>query len=282
VFDFFLVRDTGRLHPALYDIVLGTFALARLWDGETLSGPERGRAFEAALYAFCDGRGLRLTERAGSRTLCESESASGLRHESDAVVTLPDIIIHIETKHLSHEVSKNDLMIFNQKGLDFMMSGAMPLRSRPLYRVFLSGGPLSREARRFAILWGIIAVERDFLPLPILHWLAGSMFAQRPSLARDAERIWRDVPLLVAPLQERIRRLPSCLDPHLETLSRSRVERYLEDVQLACGDRWWRELDAAEPCWVETVYDKLRRHLPLRPWRAGEFTPTPSSLAASR
>lgn len=239
---------------------LGFFA--RLWDGETLSGAERGRAYEAALYAFCDGRGFRLTERAGSRTLCESVSASGLRHESDAVVALPDITIHVEVKHLGHEVSKNDLMIFNQKGLDFMMSGATPLRVRPLYRVFLSGGPLSHEARCFALLWGIVAVEPGVLPLPLLHWLAGSSFAERPDLARSAERIWREVPVLVAPLQERIRRLPSCLDAHLETLSRSRVARCLKDVQLDCGDRWWRELDAIDPCWLEAVYHELCRYLP--------------------
>ncbi|WP_156938570.1 hypothetical protein [Mesorhizobium sp. LNHC252B00] len=260
--DFFVTRSSGRLHPALYDVISGSFALTRLWDCETLSGPERGRAFEGAFYGFCEGRGLRLTERAGSRTLCGSVSASGLRHESDAVIVLPDIIIHVETKHLGHEVSKNDLMIFNQKGLDFMMSGATPLTARPLYRVFLSGGPLSPEARRFALLWGIVAVEPDVLPLPVLHWLAGSSFAEHPGFRHSAERIWRDVPVLVASLQERIRRLPSCLEGHLETLSRSRIERYLEDVQMACGDRCWRELDYIDPFWLENIYSEFSRHLP--------------------
>lgn len=255
--DLFITRNAGRLHPVLYDVVLVTFALARLWDGAVLSGPERGRAFEAALYAFIEGRGMHLTERAGSRTLCDAASASGLRHESDAVIVATDIIIHVETKHLGHEVSKNDLMIFNQKGLDFMMSGATPIRTRPLYRIFLSGGSLSREARCFALLWGIIVVEPELLPLPVLHWLAGSSFIDRSDRARHAERVWRDVPVFVAPLQERVRRLPSCLEADLETLSRSRIERCLEDLQSSYGDCWWRELDFVDPCWLETIYDEL-------------------------
>jgi hypothetical protein len=117
------------------------------------------------------------------------------------------MILHVETKHLTEEVSKNDLMIFNQKGLDFVLTGDPRLRSRPLYRLFLSGSPLSREARRFSMLWGIITVEPDLIPLPILHWLAGSTFVN-PGEQKTADRIWREIAVLVAPLQERIGRLP--------------------------------------------------------------------------
>jgi hypothetical protein len=282
MFNFFVTRSIGRLHPALYDIALDSFALARLWDGDAFRGPERGRAFETAFYSLCERRGLRLSERAGSRTFCESASASGLRHESDAVIVLPDIIIHVEMKHLGSEVSKSDLMIFNQKALDFMMVGAPLLSKRPVYRVFLSGGHLSREARSFALLWGIITIEPDVLPLPILHWLAGSSFAELPGLGRIPDKIWRDVPVFVAPLQERIRRLPYCLDSHEELLSRSRIARCLEDLQLQCGDRWWRELDAVDPSWLESVYDELRRHLPRHVnGSTSLFTPTQSFPAAS-
>ena len=68
VFNFFVIRSTGRFHPALYDIALSSFGLTRFWDGQPFSGPTRGRAFEAAFYSLCESRGMRLTERAGSRT----------------------------------------------------------------------------------------------------------------------------------------------------------------------------------------------------------------------
>jgi hypothetical protein len=82
--DFFELRAEHRLHP-----------VKRLW----------------------------LSERAGSQTLCDATSASGLRHESDGVITCADMILHVETKHLTESVFKNDLMVFNQKGLDFALSG---------------------------------------------------------------------------------------------------------------------------------------------------------------
>src|SRR6266849_9392375 len=131
--DFFEIRAERRLHPVLYRAALGGFALARLWEGVTLRGAERGRAFEAALYTFCERDRLCLNERAGSRTLCNTTSASGLRHESDGVITCADMILHVETKHLTEAVSKSDLMVFNQKGLDFVLTGDARLRSRPLY-----------------------------------------------------------------------------------------------------------------------------------------------------
>jgi hypothetical protein len=113
--EFFETRSESRLHPLLYRAVFGSFALARFWDGTELCGPERGRAFENVFYAFCERGDLKLTERAGSRTLCNVTSASGLHHESDAVISAPDLILHVETKHLTEEVSKNSLMVFNQK-----------------------------------------------------------------------------------------------------------------------------------------------------------------------
>jgi hypothetical protein len=56
--------------------------------------------------------------------------------------------------------------------------------------MFLSGSPLSREARRFSLLWGIIAIEPDLMPLPLLHWLAGSTFVGSAQQQKIAERIW--------------------------------------------------------------------------------------------
>jgi hypothetical protein len=224
--DYFEVRAEHRLHPVLYRATLSGFALARFWEGATLHGAERGRCFEGALYTFCERRRFGLSERAGSRTLCNTTSASGLRHESDGVIACADMILHVEAKHLTEEVSKNDLMIFNQKGLDFMLTGDPRLRTRPLYRLLLSGSRLSREARRFSTLWGIITVEPDLMPLPVLHWLAGSTFVNNPGEQKIADRIWREIPVMVAPLQERI-----VAFPHASTAQRRRWPQRVSNGQ---------------------------------------------------
>ena len=260
--DFFEVRSQGRLHPVLYRATLGAFALTRFWEGAAaLHGPERGRSFETALFTFCERARFCLIERAGSRTLCNTASASGLRHENDGVISCADMILHIETKHLTNEVSKNDLMIFNQKGLDFVLTGDARLRSRPLYRMFLSGSQLSHEARRFSLLWGIITIEPDLMPLPILHWLAGSSFISSTSEKKTANRLWQEVPILVAPLQDRIPRLPACLKAEEEVVIPARLEWALDELQGIHGNRWWHDLDARDAFWLERVYaDCMRRH----------------------
>ena len=124
-------------------------------------GPARGRALEQAFYRLCRFTGLRLTEQAGSRTLRGVSSASGLSHESDAVIVAADITVHVEMKSLFGEVPKHDLMLFNQKGMDFILADAPELRSRPCYRLFLTTSPVTPAARRFAAIWGIGLVERD-------------------------------------------------------------------------------------------------------------------------
>jgi hypothetical protein len=258
--DFFEIRVEGRLHPLLYRAVLGSFALVRFWDGTALAGPARGRAFEAALYDLCDGANFALSERAGSRTLCGASSASGLHHESDAVIATSDVIIHIETKHLTEEASKSCLLEFNQKGLDFVLSGALALQRRPVYRMLVSGGTLSREARRFAALWGIITVEPELLPMPLLHWLAGSTFPSWPGAQRSVDRIWREVPAIVVPLQERLKRLPLCLLDHASIIAPLRIDAALDDIQEQEGNRYWRTLDTLDPYWLERIYAVLAKH----------------------
>jgi hypothetical protein len=255
--DFFETRAHGRLPPLLYRAALQSWALVRLWDAPAGRATERGRAFETAFYETCNRSGFAIIERAGSRTLCSVPSASGLRHESDAVIAGGNLLIHVELKH-TVEVSKATLMEFNQKGLDFVMSGALVLQRRPLYRMLVSGGPLAREARRFAALWGIIVIEPDVLPLPLLHWLAGSTF---PAAANDenlALRIWREVPIAISSIQESIRRLPECLTESGCVVAPCRIDALLEQLQHDFGTSYWHLLDALDPYWLERIYAKER------------------------
>ena len=118
------------------------FAVVQCWEPFPISGPKRGRKFEEVFYEYCRRRGLPLSETARPDFLLYG-SASGFSHESDAVIAMPGITVHLELKHLSHEVTKNDLVIFNQKGLDFLASPNAEVRRRPLYRILLSGSLLT-------------------------------------------------------------------------------------------------------------------------------------------
>src|SRR5207237_463047 len=148
-------RDERHFPRALYALTLDLFALVQHWQPE-VSGADRGRLFESILYRYANARQLPLSEQAGARTIRGVRSASGFMHENDAVLAFVDFTVHCELKHLSGEVSKNDLLIFNQKGMDYFLAEGRTLRSLPFYRVILSGGLVAPAARRFAVQWGIL------------------------------------------------------------------------------------------------------------------------------
>lgn len=253
----FRTRSVGRLHPTLYRLTLGSFALIEFWEDGVLTGPARGRALEEAFYRYCNVAGLRLTERAGSRTLRGARSTSGLQHESDAVVVAADITIHVEMKSLSSPISKNDLMVFNQKGIDFVLSGSPEIRSRPLHRLFLTTTPMSAEARRFAAIWGIVVVEPGRLPLPLLHWLIGSDLPPIATTLVDRDRAWIEIPLLIQPLQEGLRRLPTWLDSRGHIIAEVPVDTVLDRVQMLDGSSYWGALDRRDPRWLRRAYEAM-------------------------
>jgi hypothetical protein len=259
----FRTKEGPQFPAALYSLALDMFAIVQHWEPPAGTGIERGRMFESILYRYCCVRNLTLTERAGSRTLRGQGSASGFGHESDGVIATPDLTFHLELKHLSEELGKNDLLIFNQKGLDFLAADSAAIRSKPLYRIIVSGTPLRPEARRFAVQWGILAIEPDRLPLVTLHWLAGR---QVPHLIMVDEStqdaIWREIPHLVTPLQDRVSRLSGALRGASELVSEHRIERAMA-YQREAGDYYWMALETADPSWLEDRYDGLHDELDL-------------------
>ncbi|MSR55680.1 MAG: hypothetical protein EXS09_20725 [Gemmataceae bacterium] len=222
-----------------------------------------GRLFESVLYRYCRARRLTLTETAGSRTIRRVPSASGFRHESDGVIATPDLTVHLELKHLSGELGKNDLLIFNQKGMDFLAADNASFRSKPLYRVIVSGSKLTPEARRFAVQWGILAIEPDRLPLLALHWLAGRNVPHLDEVDEPTqEEIWREIPHLVTPLQKRINRLSGALGGGMEIVGSHRIEKAMT-YQREAGDYYWMALEEEDPTWLTDKYDGLHRELDL-------------------
>src|SRR5207248_29333 len=145
---------------------------------------------------------LSLSERPGARTVRQRRSASGFAHETDAVIASPTLAIHLELKYLSAPLMKNELLVFNQKGCDFLMSDEDVLHQVPLYRIILSGAILTPAARRFALQWGIVVIEPDRLPLLTLHQLTGRKIPNLRAVDTSMQdEIWSEIPEMLSPLQ---------------------------------------------------------------------------------
>jgi hypothetical protein len=254
----------GSHYPAFfYRLAMDMFAIVQHWEPPTIPASDRGRLFESVLYRYCRARRLTLTETAGSRTVRRVSSASGFRHESDGVIAAPELTVHLELKHLSEELGKNELLVFNQKGFDYLAADSASFRAKPLYRVIVSGSPLKPEARRFAVQWGILAIEPDRLPLIALHWLAGRRVPHLEHVDDETQKaIWKDVPTLVTSLQDRVARLWGAFGGDAELISTHRVERALQQ-QREAGDYYWMALEKDNPCWLEEKYDGLHTELGL-------------------
>jgi hypothetical protein len=241
--------------PLLADVSLDLFAVVQNWRPPTeLSGSERGRFFEQVFFSYCQRRGFHLVEQAGSNTLNGQRAASGFHHESDAVIRCGDILLQVELKHLTHELGKNELLVFNQKGLDFLFAQNSALRQRPLYRLVVSAGPLAPAARAFALQWGLIVVEPNHLPLPVLYSLA----CQDKSPWPEVLEICREVPHLIIPLQARTTRFVAALADGGAIILPSRVERMLTVLQKQQGDRYRRGIERAPAGLVLERYGALR------------------------
>jgi len=236
----------------LYSLSWDIFSVVRCWT-PTCTGPERERLFEQIFYRYCARKRLPLSEKAGSRTLDGSYSASGYLHESDGVIATPDVNVHVELKHLTQPVAKLDLVSFNQKGLDFLAGEGGAVRRKPLYRVLATASPAEETARVFAVQWGIVLIEPNRLPLLVIDGLARRSLAVNPRSLHE-RRFVSEVPSMIVPLQERVRRLASILSDHRPLMSVSRI-RWMLDIQDGIGARLWRRLDEDDPTWIEDRYD---------------------------
>jgi len=259
----FLRRNERYYPPWFYNLIADMFSIVQHWAPQA-SGAARGRLFEAVFQDYCDFKALRLTERPGARTLRHERSASGFSHESDAVIGLGDLTVHIELKYLSSPLGKNELLIFNQKGMDYLLGGSEWFRRVPLYRVVLSGHILTPEARRFAVQWGIVVVEPDRLPLLLLHDLAGRIVPGIRFVTDSVQdEIWSEIPLLLTPLQVKLRGFADLLSTGRRCMLDFQLDRSIDVLQRVAGDHYWMALDAHDPQWLERRYEALNSALSL-------------------
>lgn len=259
-----LQRQTIEKFPRiLHEISTDLFVIAQYWH-PSVEGAEKGRQFERILYKYCEKYSLPITERSGSRTVRGAQAASGFLHESDAVLSFPDVTIHFELKHLISEVTKNDVLIFNQKGLDFLLAEDYIIRRLPFYRILLSGGLVRPTARRFALLWGILVIEPDRLPFLLIHFLASRVVENLKYVSLQArEEILEEVPRLIVPLQQRLHRIAEILDRDEPLIGTHRLDWAIDNLQRINGDYYWNSLDELDSFWLEERFDLLAEELEL-------------------
>jgi hypothetical protein len=163
------LKEFPQLLPNnILDVLARAFTVVEV-GGLSGFGPERGRNFERLFYRLCLRRGVNLCEKAGSFTLAQQRSASGFAHEVDAATRSVETITHWELKHLTAQLEKNELLVFNAKGMDFFYGSDEFFAAIPMLRFLLSGWTVGERSRAYATLWGIMLVEPRRFPLPLLY-----------------------------------------------------------------------------------------------------------------
>jgi hypothetical protein len=150
------------------EMLVRAYAIVQV-GGVSGTGPERGRRFEQLFYKMCNRHGVHFTERAGGRSVAGQQTASGFSHEVDGVTRAAVAMTYWELKHLTVPLEKNELLIFNSKGLDYLYDSGSLFRNTPLLRFLLSGKNIRDDCRIFATQWGITVIEPGRLVVPLIY-----------------------------------------------------------------------------------------------------------------
>jgi len=133
-----------------------------------------------------------------------------------------------------------------------------------LMTILLSVNLVKPEARRFALQWGILVIEPDRLPFIVLHDLAGRYIEDLLDVTpEEQDEIWREVPKLIVPLQERIRRFASLLTCNEQSLGDHRIDCAIGRLQRVAGDYLWTAMEHQNPDWLEHRFDAINDALNL-------------------
>lgn len=130
---------------------------------------QKGDWFEDRIirYFRSDEKKYEVKNISGDMELLDISAASGIRHETDLLIECDDVLFLFEAK-FGKSVARNDLLIFNQKCIDYWIRFVQLDEIRPLYRVFVSKTNLEYPLREFAYMWNIIVIEPELLPIPAI------------------------------------------------------------------------------------------------------------------
>lgn len=166
-------------------------------------------------------------------------SLSGLRHQVDLTLGTIDALIIVECKCYRGPLPKNELLKFKAVTDDYYMSIAVDMPRRPVVRIFGGPGDAQDDVRRYAALHGIVLIERQRWPVPVvLSWDGVSSNCPLPPIDHAASLAW-----MCRPTQRTLQR-QSDGSYRMPAFPRPSA---LNDL-LAIHDRWsdriWRTIDA--------------------------------------
>jgi hypothetical protein len=152
----------------LYRICKDLYCVVRFYNFRSKEGVGRGHELQDVFQKYCLSQGIELVERRGNLTCFGRKGISGLGHEVDGTVQSDERKILIELKAYTYDVPKHQVMLFNEKSLDFYLAFVKEGKPCPLHRVLISDSSMNTEVRRFCYTWRIIIVEPQILPLPVV------------------------------------------------------------------------------------------------------------------
>jgi len=161
-----------------------------------------GQGFQSALAQVARGRRGRVVQGPGQTLLFGAPSSSGLRHEIDAGVQSQGWIAMLEAKAVVAGPTKNDLMIFDGKTLDFYFERIQASRPGNHYRVLVSGYVVPRAVAVFCYQRGVVAIEPGLIPIPVILNCLASPAADgifSDCEMAEADRLFR---MACAPMEE--------------------------------------------------------------------------------
>jgi len=146
--------------------------LKRLWPHAPRSAEDRDQGFERSFREYIWSK-LRpelissyhdLSFAAGLSTL------SGLTHELDLLARWENQEWVFELKNGGgSELSKEMLMVFNEKVLDFYFANYGFLSTSRIMRCLLTGaGWIQNNLRAYCAVWGIVLIDNELFPIPAL------------------------------------------------------------------------------------------------------------------
>lgn len=129
-----------------------------------LEGTERGLA--ALVTKLVRRSEIPYEELGGAATLAGTRSASGRRNEFDVVLgRSPDVVV-VELKNWRQEVPVAEVMLLFQKVLDHWAVKAKAIST--IHPVMACSSGLTEDARRFCFIWGVVPIEPELIPPPLL------------------------------------------------------------------------------------------------------------------
>lgn len=143
-------------------------------------GWHRGRVWERMASMVFRSTGAWASQGPGSLTLFGIGSASKLAHEIDSAGARNSQTLICEAKAYSRtSPSKMDLLYFDRKTFDLYIARHSAGERGPHWRVLVSAGPMHDSLRRYCFLYGILTVEPNLIPLPVLLRMASRQRADQ-------------------------------------------------------------------------------------------------------